>query len=125
MSYFIAITAGPVCSPNPATSGQAFSFTWTVKNTGDAPAIAGDDPFRKGFYVGYRLTNQYGRSVAEDAPFFDSLAPGESAGNTQTVSLDMPGEYTLTLYADPSENVGGMTGNGQGDTAATTVEITP
>ena len=123
MSYYIEITAGPDCSPNPPAANQPFSFTWTVTNTGDAPAEPFADSFQQGFYVAYRFTNQYGRSIAEDAPFFNTLAPGESATNTQTVSFS-EGVYTLTLYADPAEQVANITGNGQGGTVSIPVPVT-
>jgi hypothetical protein len=117
MSYYISIVAGPVFSANPVPSGATFSFTYAVKNTGDAPAINPDDTVRQGLYVGYRFTNSYGRVVAEDARFFDKLAPGESASGTESLSFSSAETFTLTLMADPGRDVAGIGGAGRGDTA--------
>ena len=63
MGYYISIVSGPAFSANPVPSGASFSFTYVVKNTGDAPAVNSDDPIRQGFYVGYQFTNSYGSVV--------------------------------------------------------------
>ena len=97
-------------------SGASFSFTYVVKNTGDAPAVNSDDPIRQGFYVGYQFTNRYGSVVAEDAKFFDTLVPGESATGEESLSFSSTGTFALTLMADPGQDVAGIVGNGNGDT---------
>jgi len=123
MSYFISITSGPVFSKNPASSNETFSFTYTIKNTGDAPAVAYDDPFQQGVFVGYRFTSQDGNVAEENAKFFANLGPGESAEDTQFASFDKPGVYTLIMGADPREAIGGVTGKGQGNSVTAQVSL--
>ena len=116
MGYYISIVSAPAFSANPVPSGASFSFTYVVKNTGDAPAVNSDDPIRQGFYVGYQFTNSYGSVVAEDAKFFDTLVPGESATGEESLSFSSTGTFALTLMADPGQDVAGIVGNGNGDT---------
>jgi hypothetical protein len=120
MSYYITFADGPAFSSNPVQANKTVMFSWTVKNTGDEPAVASDDPFRRGFFVAYRFVADTGRSVEEGSVFVVSLAPGEISSGSAGVSFGAVGMYRLTLCADPASN-----GNGCGDSASAMLTVLP
>ena len=123
MAYFLTIDGDLSVTPNPAPAHATVTLTFTVKNTGDAKATASDDEFMQGVYVGYRYTNNYGRSVEESAILVPPLDPGASSTHSVSSSFGGPGAFGITVEADPVEPYGGASGNGNGGKAVSALVV--
>ena len=91
------LTISDVLVPAEAISGQAFNVTWTVTNSGDAPASNWSDRVFLSTDAGIGADLNVG-----DFPFSGTLNPGESVTRTQGVTppISLSGTRFVVVEAD-------------------------